>query len=176
MLRALSLVEAVAYHGIIRRAIAFNGDSLLADAIPKGTMRQPEVSIAELGYVWFLRILGIICLVGALSYWSQLIGLGVGDEDAVRRFDALSSNARISYTALAMVLPFAGLGLWFQSSWGIVLWVGCVILQFIMYTVWEATFGTNPVLLALIFFAAIILAAYLVWLIIQRRNVRLRGY
>lgn len=146
----------------------------MSEPMPSGTLRENEVSLAQIGYIWFLRFLGVVCLFGALNYWGQLTGFfDIADN---RRFDELSANARISYTALALVLPFAGLGLWFQSSWGIVLWVGCVLLQFCMYTLWDATFGQNPILLALIAAAALILAGYLIWLIIQRRNARLIGY
>lgn len=133
-----------------------------------------DATAAEIGYVWFLRFLGVICLGGSLIYWSQLIGFTLSEP--ARRFDLMPATGRMAYTSLALILPFAGLGLWFQSSWGIVLWIVCVVLQFCMYTLWSAEFGQNPVLLALISCAAIILAAYLIWLIIQRRNARLRGY
>lgn len=146
----------------------------MSEPMPYGTMRPDEGAMARTGYVWFLRFLGVVCLFGALNYWAQLTGfIDISDD---RRFDELSANARMSYTALALVLPFAGLGLWFQSSWGIVLWVSCVILQFCMYTLWDAIYGRNPVLLALIAAAAFILAGYLIWLTIQQRNARLSGY
>lgn len=146
----------------------------MTEPMPHGAMRQSDVSLAQTGYVWFLRFLGIVCLIGALNYWAQLTGfIDISDD---RRFDELSASARMSYTALALVLPFAGLGLWFQSSWGIVLWVSCVILQFCMYTLWDTIYGRNPMLLALIAAAALILAGYLIWLAIQQREARLSGY
>jgi len=124
-------------------------------------------------YVAFLRILAVFCLVNALVYWAQLIGIS-GRNDL--RFDELDANARMSYTALAVVLPFAGLGLWFTSSWGIAVWLASALTQIAMHSYWTALYGERPLLLASIALAAMVLAAFNLWLVFVWRSERLKRY
>lgn len=124
-------------------------------------------------YGYFLQVLAFICMGMALVYWAQLLGMTT---DQARRFDLLDTNPRIVYTILVVTLPFAALGLWFKSSWGIVVWIGCSVLQIAMHALWADIYGEFRLRLAYIALCATILLAFNIWFVLRWRTDRLTRY
>lgn len=111
--------------------------------IMQGTLHGAHANRTRLLFNLLLTTLGIVVLLQGLAYWAVLLGVaGPG-----HRFDQLTTDARMLNTTLAVILPFAGLGLWFRSTWGVVVWLFCAGLQFLMHTVWQASHGTNSLLI-----------------------------
>ncbi len=103
---------------------------------------RPPSMLASV-YCWFLRLMAAICIVSALVYWSQLLGI-TGDNQW--RFDAVAPRWRIVSTVLAIVLPAAGLGLWLTQAWGIVLWIIAVGVEIAVFGVWSEQYLARPTL------------------------------
>jgi len=94
---------------------------------------RPQTALAIL-YCWFLRVLGCICLVSALIYWAQLLGISA---DGQWRFDIVAPRWRIVWTVLAIILPAAGLGLWLTQAWGVVLWLIAISIEIAVFGIWS---------------------------------------
>ena len=97
-------------------------------------MRDRPPTALALFYCWFLRLLAIVCLVSAIVYWAQLLGI---TGDGAWRFDSVAPRWRIVLTVLAIILPAAGLGLWLTQSWGVVLWLIAVGIEMSVFGLWS---------------------------------------
>jgi hypothetical protein len=111
--------------------VASRGTAVLTD---DDTAVLPETSLAEIGFVWFLRVVATYCLAFGILYWIRLIGFYDG---LTWRFDLMPLHWQMTATTLAVMFPFAAIGLWLLTSWGAVLWFSCAVIEIIMY-VWRA--------------------------------------
>ncbi|MCF6370540.1 DUF6163 family protein [Rhizobium halophilum] len=105
----------------------------------------PKQTLAQLLFVLFLRLVAIACLWLGLQYWGMLVGYSL---EGRGRFDLLSLPWQVAAPSLAVLFPVASLGLWLAVSWGPVLWVLAVAVQFLMYALWSDIFGANSAVLA----------------------------
>jgi hypothetical protein len=103
------------------------------------TLLRP--SIAETGFMWFLRMVALFCLIFGVFYWIRLIGIYDG---LTWRFDLMPVHWKISAATLAVLFPFAAIGLWLMASWGPVLWFFCAAIETVMYFVRDDLFGYRP--------------------------------
>lgn len=138
-----------------------------------GEMREVRPSLAQTGFVWFLRIMAIFAMISGLSYWAQLVGL---TNQAIPPFDQLPMHWKVPYTALAVLLPCASMGLWMLTSWGIVLWAVAMLLEIAMYGYWADSYVARPNLVIAHAAALAVLCAFFIAVLIQRYRRRISDY
>ncbi|TRL38538.1 DUF6163 family protein [Rhizobium straminoryzae] len=103
----------------------------------------PRLSLTEILFVVFLRLIAVVCLWFGLQYWGMLVGYSF---EGRARFDLLNLPWRAAAASLAVVYPVAALGLWLAVSWGPVLWAIAAGIQLGMYEVWPEIFGRNLII------------------------------
>ena len=135
------------------------------------TSALPKRSLTDILFVLFLRLIAIACLWFGLQYWSMLVGYSLGGHG---RFDLLDSPWKVAGAGLAVVFPVAALGLWLTVSWGPVIWVLAAGAQILMYGLWPAIFGHNPLVMILHGCVALIYCAFRAALFIEKRRQRER--
>jgi hypothetical protein len=137
----------------------------LSDGINSKVLRPV---LAEIGLIWFLRAVAIYCLLAGVLYWIRLIGLYPGDD---WRFDTMPLYWRIAAPSLAVLFPFAGIGLWMTASWGPVVWFLCAVSEIVMYYKFSDLFGWNPAVIAVHATVVLVYAAFRLIIILSKRNV-----
>ncbi|GAB1581700.1 DUF6163 family protein [Phyllobacterium phragmitis] len=103
--------------------------------------QRVEPSLAQTGFVWFMRLLSIYCLTLGVAYWIRLIGLHQG---LLWRFDLMPWQWQTAAVSLAVLFPVAATGLWMRAPWGPVIWFAAALIETLMYTVFERIFAANP--------------------------------
>lgn len=136
----------------------------MSDGIDSKVLRPV---LAELGLVWFLRAVALYCLFAGILYWIRLIGLFPGPE---WRFDTMPLYWRIAASSLAVLFPFAGIGLWMTASWGPVVWFICAAAEFVMYFRFSELFGWNPAVIAVHVTVVIVYIAFRIVIIFSKRD------
>lgn len=102
--------------------------------------------IAEVALVWFCRAVAIYCLGLGIAYWIRIIGF---HEGTAWRFDLMPYYWQIASASLAVLFPFAGIGLWTTASWGPVIWVICAGTETVLYAGFPELFGFRwPILIS----------------------------
>ncbi|MDP3896204.1 MAG: DUF6163 family protein [Mesorhizobium sp.] len=124
-------------------------------------------STAEQAFAWFHRIIAGYCLLFGSLYWVRLIGYYDGP---LWRFDLMPVHWQIAATILAVIYPFAGIGLWMLTSWGPVIWVVCAIVETAMYAGFPDLFGAKTTVVVSHALVAILYAAFRFVLYWQRRR------
>lgn len=104
-------------------------------------MRDRPQTVLATSYCWFLRVLAVVCLVSALIYWAQLLGISANGQ---WRFDVVEPRWRIVSTVLAIILPAAGLGLWLTQAWGVVLWLIAISIEIAIFGIWSDLYMERP--------------------------------
>jgi len=103
-----------------------------------GEQRILRPTTAETIFAWFLRVVAVYCLFFGVLYWIRLIGFYPG---TLWRFDLMPVDWRVAATTLAVLFPFAAIGLWMLASWGPVIWFFCAVIESAMYAGFPALFG-----------------------------------
>ncbi len=112
-------------------------------------------TMAEIAFVWFLRLLAF-CFIGfTLIYWMRVSGYYQG---ANWRFDTMSPPWQTASAILSVLMPVSAVGLWSTQSWGQVVWTLSVFTEIIMYAWLSNYFGANP---AIVWFHFATIAIYL---------------
>jgi hypothetical protein len=100
--------------------------------------------LAETTFAWFSRLVAVYCLAFGVLYWVRLVGFYEG---SLWRFDLMPVHWRVAAVSLAVLFPFAGIGLWMLASWGAVIWLICAATESLMYFGFPELFGFRwPVL------------------------------
>lgn len=84
------------------------------------------------------RLAAAYCLFCGMLYWMQLMGMMPG---ASQRFDLMSFNWRAASAGLAVLFPFAAVGMWLVAPWGPVVWFLCALIETAMYGLYPSHFG-----------------------------------
>lgn len=124
---------------------------------------------AEQAFGWFQRIIAAYCLLFGALYWVRLIGYYDGP---LWRFDLMPVHWQIAAAILAVIYPFAGIGLWMLTSWGPVIWAICAIVETVMYAGFPELFGARYTVVMSHGLVAVLYAAFRLVLYIQRRRTR----
>ena len=106
--------------------------------------------------VWLCRLVSLPLFCLGLFWWVRLVGVYEG---SLWRFDLMPPAWRLAASALAVLYPVAGVGLWMAASWGPVLWVGVALVEGIMHVGFPFTFGNSVTILAGHLFGLALLAA-----------------
>ncbi|MBB4065503.1 DUF6163 family protein [Gellertiella hungarica] len=133
------------------------------------SLTPPKRSMLDIGFMIFLRLVALACLVFGIQYWGLLTGYLL---DGRARFDLLNLPWRVAGSALAVLFPVAALGLWLTVSWGPVVWLIAAGGQLVMYTVWPEIFGTNWLIVALNGAIMAVFAVLRTLLFLRRRRMR----
>lgn len=107
----------------------------MQDAAEQPVLRP---STAEITFHWFHRIVAVYCLLFGVLYWIRLIGIYDGP---LWRFDLMPVHWQIAAVTLAVLFPFAAIGLWMTASWGPVIWFICAAAETLMYAGFPGLFG-----------------------------------
>ena len=109
------------------------------------TQTPMRPTLVELTFEWFQRIVAAYCLLFGVFYWMLLIGYY---QDSPWRFDLMPVHWQIASATLAVLFPFAAIGLWTLASWGPVIWFICAAAETVMYAGLPDLFGQRlPVVL-----------------------------
>lgn len=138
-----------------------------------GEMREERPTLAQAGFVWFLRIMSVFAMISGLSYWVQLVGIA---GDSLPRFDLLPVHWQVPCTVLAVLFPCASMGLWMLTSWGIVLWAAALMIEIAMYGIWSDTYSYRPGLVFSHIAALAVLIAFGTAVLVQRYRRRISDY
>ncbi|MEM1376319.1 MAG: DUF6163 family protein [Pseudomonadota bacterium] len=100
-----------------------------------------RTGVAELVYLWFVRLMAGICLLATLSCWSGLAGinqsLGIG------QLGTQSTAVTALNITLAVLFPIAMLGLWLRTRWGVAVWIITLLGQIVAHTFGATIFSAN---------------------------------
>lgn len=113
------------------------------------------------------RAVALSCLVFGVIYWIRLMGLFDGPE---WRFDLMPIYWQATAAPLAVLFPFAAVGLWMLASWGPVIWALCAGTEIVMYGLFPSLFGSRPGLILLHVAVALIYAVLRAAIFIGKRR------
>ncbi|WP_420960060.1 DUF6163 family protein [Brucella sp. IR073] len=131
--------------------------------------QRAEPTLAETGFVWFMRLLSIYSLALGVAYWIRLIGLHPG---LLWRFDLMPWQWQAASVSLAVLFPVAASGLWMRAPWGPVVWFAAAILETAMYTVFERVYAAKPMVGVTNGLILAVYIAFRVMLVLQERERR----
>ena len=87
---------------------------------------------------WLVRVVAVLSLVSGLLWWVRLSGFYPGP---LWRFDLMPVEWQVPAVTLAVLYPFAALGLWLLASWGPVIWFVCAAIEIAMYAWFPDIYG-----------------------------------
>ncbi|MGO4833527.1 DUF6163 family protein [Rhizobiaceae sp. 2RAB30] len=128
--------------------------------------RLPQQTLAETAFAWFQRVIAVYCLLFGVLYWIRLIGFYDGQ---LWRFDLMPVHWQVAGVTLAVLFPFAAIGLWMLASWGPVIWFLCAAIETVMYLGFPDLFGSRPVIPISHLCVALIYTAFRVVIFLQKR-------
>jgi Family of unknown function (DUF6163) len=126
-----------------------------------------DPTMAQLGFVWFLRLVSIYCLVAGVGYWAQLSGYYEG---LLWRFDLMPWQWKVASVSLAMLYPVASTGLWMMVSWGPVIWFVAALGEALMFTVFSKYFFYRPQIAIIHGSVAVLYICFRTVLFLQKRQ------
>lgn len=127
----------------------------------------PRLSVAEIAFEWFQRVMAVYCLLFGVLYWVRLIGLYDG---ALWRFDLMPVHWQVTSVMLAVFFPFASIGLWTFASWGAVVWFICAVTEALMYAGFPDLFGPRHVIVIAHAFVLLLYVSFRIVIHLQRRD------
>ncbi|MEK1887220.1 MAG: DUF6163 family protein [Phyllobacterium sp.] len=126
-----------------------------------------DPTIAQLGFVWFLRLVAIYCLVAGVGYWAQISGYYEG---MLWRFDLMPWQWKVASVSLAVLYPVASTGLWMMVSWGPVIWFVAALGETLMFTTFSRYFFYKPQVAVIHGSVALVYIAFRILLFVQKRR------
>lgn len=120
----------------------------------------------EIIFAWFLRIIAGYCLLFGVLYWVRLIGIYPGQ---LWRFDLMPVHWQVAAVTLAVLFPFAAIGLWMLASWGPVIWFICAATEITMYAGFPGLYGHR---LAIVVSHVLVALLYCVFRLVVRLQKR----
>lgn len=105
----------------------------------------PRQSTAHVGLELLQRAVALLCLAQGILYWTRLVGIYPSPE---WRFDLLPAYWQAAAGSLAVLFPFASVGLWTLASWGPVIWFVCAAAEIVMFSFMSDLFGFRPWIVA----------------------------
>ena len=126
-----------------------------------------DATMAQTGFVWFLRLVSVYCLVAGVGYWAQLSGYYEG---LLWRFDLMPWQWKVATVSLAMLYPVASTGLWMMVSWGPVIWFVAALGETLMFTVFSNYFFYRPQIAIVHGCVALLYILFRIVLFLQKRQ------
>jgi len=114
------------------------------------------------------RTVALACLVEGISYWVRLLGFFDGP---AWRFDLMPYYWQVAAVPLAVLFPFAAVGLWMLASWGPVVWFICAAAEIVMYGFFPELYGQHYLVLVLHLAVALCYTALRILYHVERRRI-----
>ena len=130
-------------------------------------------SMTQIAFEWFQRLVAVYCLLFGIYYWVRLVGFYPG---SLWRFDLMPVEWQIAASTLAVLFPFAAIGLWMLSSWGPVVWFICAAAEAVMYAGLPERFGRLDPVLIVHLAVAVAYVVFRLALFLQRRRATLTAH
>lgn len=130
-------------------------------------MAAARPSQLDTAWQWLHRLVAVSCLVFGTIYWVRLLGIYPG---SLWRFDLMPLHWQIAGATLAVLYPFAAVGLWLLASWGPVIWFLCAGAETAMHGVFAGMFGPKDWLLLLHFVVVVVYTVLRVLIHIRKRR------
>jgi len=124
-------------------------------------------SLAQLGFAWFQRVIAAYCLLFGILYWIRLLGFYEGP---LWRFDLMPVHWQVASVTLAVLFPFAAIGLWMLASWGPVIWFLCAAIEAVMYAGFPDMFGDRRLIVISHVLVALLYTAFRLAIYLQKRR------
>lgn len=124
-------------------------------------------SLREITLELLQRVAALACLVYGVGYWVRLLGFYEGAE---WRFDLMPVYWQLAATPLAVMFPFAAVGLWMLASWGPVVWFVCAGAEIVMYGFFPELYGRWPLIIILHVLVAGTYAGLRILIYLERRR------
>ena len=106
--------------------------------------RSPlHATSAQIAFMWFQRVIAGYCLLFGVLYWIRLIGVYDGP---LWRFDLMPLQWQAATVTLAVLFPFAAIGLWMLTAWGAAVWFLCAVIEMVMYVGMPEIFGNRQLI------------------------------
>jgi hypothetical protein len=121
----------------------------------------------EIALEFLQRAAALACLVYGVGYWVRLLGFYEGPE---WRFDLMPVYWQLAATPLAVMFPFAAVGLWMLASWGPVVWFACAGAEVVMYGFFPELYGRWPLIIILHAVVAGLYAGLRILIHLERRR------
>lgn len=121
----------------------------------------------ERAFDWFQRFVACFCLFQGIAYWVRLLGFFEG---AAWRFDLMPVHWQLAAVPLAVLFPFAAVGLWMLASWGAVVWLLCAAAEVAVYGLFSELYGWRPGFVLLHVFLVACYCALRLALYLQKRR------
>lgn len=129
--------------------------------------RIPVPSMAQLGFAWFQRVIAGYCLLFGVLYWVRILGFYEGP---LWRFDLMPVHWQVASVTLAVLFPFAAIGLWMLASWGPVIWFLCAATEAVMYAGFPDMFGDRRLIVISHVLVALLYTAFRLAIFLQKRR------
>ncbi|WP_028034591.1 DUF6163 family protein [Chelativorans sp. J32] len=114
------------------------------------------------------RTVALACLVEGIGYWVRLLGFFDGP---AWRFDLMPYYWQVAAVPLAVLFPFAAVGLWMLASWGPVVWFICAAAEIVMYGFFPELYGQHYLVLVLHLAVALCYTALRILYHVERRRI-----
>jgi len=88
--------------------------------------------------VLFLRIMAGISMLKGLYHWSNICGVGAGDDDLYSTHSIAWQTATVFFAVIDLV---AAVGLWLAAAWGAVIWLTAVASMIAVQMFFPQVFG-----------------------------------
>jgi fatty acid desaturase len=87
--------------------------------------------------ILFLRVMAGVSMIKGLYHWSQVCGIGAG-EDLFENHSIAWQTATVFFAVIDLV---AAVGLWLAAAWGAVIWLTSVASMLVLVIFFPQVFG-----------------------------------
>ena len=88
--------------------------------------------------VLFLRVMAGLSMLKGLYHWSQVIGIGVSEQDLFEMRSIAWQSATVFFAVIDLV---AAVGLWLAAAWGAVIWLMAIASMLALEMFFPQVFG-----------------------------------
>lgn len=139
----------------------------MIDLIPQ---RLPvRQTASQFGLELLQRAVALVCLAQGILYWGRLVGIYPSEE---WRFDLIPYYWQMAGGSLAVLFPFAAVGLWTLASWGPVIWFICAAIEISMFGFMWDLYGFKPWIVAGHLFAAACYGGLRLMIFLEEKRAR----
>lgn len=126
-----------------------------------------RASALEVALEWYHRVVATYCLMFGVLYWIRLAGVYPG---SLWRFDLMPLHWQVASVSLAVLFPFAAIGLWMIASWGPVVWFICAAAETVMYLGFSDLFGQRLPIVVAHAAVAVVYVGFRVAIVLEKRR------
>jgi hypothetical protein len=99
---------------------------------------EPSIGRWTRRLVLFLRIMAGVSMLKGLYHWSEVCGIGFGQNDLFENHSIAWQTAAVFFAVIDLV---AAVGLWLAAAWGAVIWLTSVASMLAVEIFFPQVFG-----------------------------------